>query len=48
MALIILCYSFQYEPTFRSALFNLALMLVNNLKKPLEAVGYLDMLLKVC
>lgn len=36
----------EQEPTFRSALFNLALMLVNNLKKPLEAVGYLDTLLK--
>ncbi|OPL21681.1 hypothetical protein AM593_08209, partial [Mytilus galloprovincialis] len=36
----------QYEPTFRSALFNLALMLVNNLNKPLEALPYLNTLLQ--
>ena len=38
---------FQLEPSFRSALFNIALMLVNNLKKPLEAVPYLQSLLEV-
>ena len=35
----------ELKPDFRSALFNLALMLVNNLNKPLDAVPYLETLL---
>ena len=37
----------QLKEDFRSALFNLALMLVNDLQKPIEAVPYLNTLLKV-
>ncbi|PVD28691.1 hypothetical protein C0Q70_11285 [Pomacea canaliculata] len=35
----------QLDPKFRSALFNLALMLVNDVNRPLEAVPYLEQLL---
>ena len=38
----------ELDPSFRSALFNLALMLVNNLKRPLEAVPLLKSLIEVC
>lgn len=38
----------QLQEDFRSALFNLALLLNNDLKRPLEAVSYLETLLKVC
>ena len=40
-------YLFQLNPTFRSALFNLALLLVNDVKRPQEAIPYLNTLLKV-
>ncbi|XP_059169827.1 protein O-mannosyl-transferase TMTC3-like isoform X2 [Physella acuta] len=36
----------ELDPKFRSALFNLALMLVNNLKRPLDAVSILNQLLE--
>lgn len=36
----------KYEDNMRSALFNLALMLVNDMNQPLEAVPYLEKLLK--
>lgn len=36
----------KHEDNMRSALFNLALMLVNDMNKPLEAVMYLEKLLK--
>ncbi|XP_012940074.1 protein O-mannosyl-transferase TMTC3 [Aplysia californica] len=36
----------ELDPKFRSALFNLALMLVNNLKRPLDAVPLLKTLLE--
>ena len=38
---------FQLKEDFRSALFNVALMLVNDLKRPLDAVPHLNQLLKV-
>ena len=38
---------FQLQDDFRSALFNIALMLTNDLKKPLDALPYLRKLLKV-
>lgn len=38
----------QIEPTFKSALFNIALMLTNNQKRPAEAVSYVRKLLEVC
>lgn len=37
----------EIEPTFKSALFNIALMLNNNQKKPFEAVHYVRKLLQV-
>ena len=40
-------FLFQLEPDFRSALFNIALMLTNNLKRPLDAIPYLRSLLEV-
>ncbi len=40
-------FHFQLKEDFRSALFNVALMLVNDLKRPLDAVPYLQQLLKV-
>ena len=42
-----LCVSFQLKEDFRSALFNLALMMVNDQKRPLDAVPVLQQLLKV-
>ncbi|CAL1546804.1 unnamed protein product [Lymnaea stagnalis] len=36
----------ELDPMFRSALFNLALMLVNNLQRPLDAVPVLNQLLE--
>ncbi|OWF55836.1 Transmembrane and TPR repeat-containing protein 3 [Mizuhopecten yessoensis] len=36
----------ELEGNFKSALFNLALLLTNNMKKPLEAVPYLENLLQ--
>nr|XP_022287196.1 transmembrane and TPR repeat-containing protein 3-like isoform X2 [Crassostrea virginica] len=36
----------KYDPLFRSALFNLALMLNNNLNRPLDAIPYLETLIK--
>lgn len=36
----------KLDPAFRSALFNLALMLVNNLNRPLDASPYLETLLQ--
>ncbi|KAJ8315684.1 hypothetical protein KUTeg_007834 [Tegillarca granosa] len=36
----------KLDPAFRSALFNLALMLVNNLNRPLDAAPYLETLLQ--
>uniref|UniRef100_A0A0B6ZUP8 dolichyl-phosphate-mannose--protein mannosyltransferase n=1 Tax=Arion vulgaris TaxID=1028688 RepID=A0A0B6ZUP8_9EUPU len=36
----------ELDPVFRSALFNLALMLVNNLRRPLDAVPILNQLLE--
>ncbi|XP_060080466.1 protein O-mannosyl-transferase TMTC3-like isoform X2 [Ylistrum balloti] len=36
----------ELEGSFKSALFNLALLLTNNMKKPLEAVPYLETLLQ--
>ena len=38
---------FQLKDDFRSSLFNLALMLVNDLRQPLDAIVYLQKLLKV-
>ncbi|XP_041352058.1 protein O-mannosyl-transferase TMTC3-like [Gigantopelta aegis] len=37
--------SIELNPTFRSALFNLALMLVNDAKRPADAIPYLNSLL---
>uniref|UniRef100_A0A2C9JN75 dolichyl-phosphate-mannose--protein mannosyltransferase n=1 Tax=Biomphalaria glabrata TaxID=6526 RepID=A0A2C9JN75_BIOGL len=37
----------ELDPTFRSALFNLALMLVNNLNRPYDAIPILNQLLEV-
>lgn len=37
----------EKEPSFKSAIFNLALMLTNNLKRPLEAVPFLRKLLEL-
>ncbi|KAH9508650.1 Protein O-mannosyl-transferase tmtc3 [Bulinus truncatus] len=36
----------EFDPTFRSALFNLALMLVNNMNRPRDAVPVLNQLLQ--
>ena len=37
----------QLQPDFRSALFNAALLIANDLNHPLEAVPYLKQLLQV-
>jgi len=37
----------QLQPDFRSALFNIALLIANDLHRPLEAVPYLKQLLQV-
>ena len=39
--------SIELKADFRSALFNLALLLNNDLKRPFDAVPYLTQLLKV-
>jgi len=43
----LLPFCFQNEPAFRSAIFNLGLLLTNNLNKPLEAVPYVKKLIEV-
>jgi len=37
----------QLQPDFRSALFNVALLIANDLQRPLQAVPYLKQLLQV-
>ena len=41
-----MCF-FQLQEDFRSALFNLALMLSNDMNRPLDAVPVIHQLLKV-